>query len=58
MLKTILSVLSGLFGLVTRWFDWKHDPERLRKEDANENAKIIASGDADKLNERLDSKLR
>lgn len=48
-----MDFLLGRIGLQR-----KSNEEQAKKQDQDENAKIIAAGDADKLNARLDDKLR
>lgn len=57
-MKTIWAIILSVLGLITRFFNWKSDPARLKKKDQNENSKIIAAGDESALNKRLDDKLR
>lgn len=54
-MKAILSILSSVFWLIVRIFKRRDDPQRQYERNRNENAKIIADGDADSLNRKLDA---
>jgi hypothetical protein len=49
-MSALLKLLSNTLTLVLRFLDWRKSPKH--QQDLNEKA--VASGDADKLNKRLD----
>jgi hypothetical protein len=49
-MSALLKILSNILALVMRFLDWRKSPKH--QQDLNEKA--VASGDADKLNKRLD----
>jgi hypothetical protein len=51
----IWKIIASIFWLIVRWFKRKDDPRIQYDKAKEENARIIASGDADSLNRKLDA---
>jgi len=49
----MIKIIGNLLALIVRWFNWRNSPEVTK----HENEQIIADGNADALNRKLDDKL-
>jgi predicted nuclease of predicted toxin-antitoxin system len=52
---SILSIISNIFWLIVRGFKRADDPNRIYEKAKAENARIIATHDADALNRSIDA---